>query len=36
MTNVSAIKTDWTLEGRGSSAMESRHEDPEHLQMTAL
>ena len=34
MTNIGATKEDWTLEGRGSSAMKHAHEDPEHLKMT--
>ena len=36
MVNISAIKVDWTLERRGSSARKHAHEDPEHLEMTAL
>ena len=36
MTNIGATKEDWTLEGRGSSAMWHTDEDPEHLEMTAL
>ena len=36
MTNISAIKADWTLEGHHSPTMEHMYGDPEHLEMTAL
>ena len=36
MTNISATKVDWTLEGHGSSARKHAHEDPDYHEMTAL
>ena len=36
MTNISAMKADWTLDGHHSPTMEHMYEDPEHLEMTAL
>ena len=36
MTNISATKADWTLEGHHSPTAEHVDEDPEHLQITSL
>ena len=36
ITNISAIKADWTLDSHHSPAMEHMYGDPEHLEMTAL